>query len=215
MVPAPESSGVTVNRTALAVTALVVGGLAGGGIAAGLAAQAPPTKHDQAKAKVKVKVGPRGIPGPAGPQGLAGAAGAAGTAGPSGLQGVGAIAKVSSGDVYISSGSWVAGTITCPPGTYAVGTGMLVIGLISRATPYSSFVGYFLANDLGFGTTSHAEAVCAAGTSWSQSTSALSMSTSGPTVSRALATSRDQTAWQQELSGLESIARRSGLQPQP
>ena len=202
------------NRTALAVTALVIGGIAGGGIAAGLAAQAPPAKHDQAKTKVKVKVkvGPRGIPGPAGPQGLAGAAG---TAGPSGLQGVGAIAKVSSGDVYISSGSWVAGTITCPPGTYAVGTGMLVIGLISRATPYSSFVGYFLVNDLSFGTTSHAEAVCAAGTSWSQSTSALSLSTSGPTVSRALATSRDQTAWQQELSGLESIARRSGLQPQP
>ena len=198
------------NRTALAVTALAIGGIAGGGIAAGLAAQAPPTKHDQAK--VKLKVGPRGIPGPAGPQGVAGAAGAPGPAGP---QGVGAIAKVSSGYVYISSGSWVAGTISCPPGTYAVGTGMLVIGLISRATPYSTFVGYFLANDLSFGTTSHAEAVCAAGTSWSQSTSALSVSTSGPTVSRALATSRDQAAWQQELSGLESMARRSGLQPQP
>lgn len=173
--------------------------------------QADNTQAATAKAS---KRGPRGFRGPAGPAGAAGPAGPAGAPGPAGAQGIGAIAKVETGDLYVSSGSWVSGTIDCPAGMYVVGTGMMVKGLINRATPYSTFVGYFLTNDLGFGTTTHAQAICAAGTGWS-SYYALGYSAVQSRAGGSAPATRQEglAAWKQDLAEMEAEARRAGLTP--
>lgn len=207
-------------------TALIAVGALSIGLGAGLAAANLPgpaqadaasrtqAGNTQAAMATASKRGPRGFRGPAGRAGAPGPAGPAGAPGPAGAQGIGAIAKVETGDLYVSSGSWVAGTIFCPAGMYVVGTGMMVKGLINRATPYNTFVGYFLTNDLGFGTTTHAEAICAAGTGWSEYTSlgfaAVQGRSSGPT---AATRQEGLAAWNQDLAEMEAEARRAGLTP--
>lgn len=157
--------------------------------------------------------GARGLQGPVGPAGPAGPAGAAGAAGATGQRGMGRIVKVDSGDLYVSNGGYTSGTLSCPAGMYVVGTGMMVKGLINRATPYISFVGYFLTNDLGFATTTHAEAICADGTSWS-STYAASLAGSPSLATTSSTTDAQQRAeWATELASLEADARRAGLRP--
>lgn len=157
--------------------------------------------------------GPRGARGLQGPVGPAGPAGAAGAAGATGQRGMGRIVKVDSGDLYVSNGGYTSGTLYCPAGMYVVGTGMMVKGLINRATPYISFVGYFLTNDLGFATTTHAEAICADGTSWSSTYSASLAGSPSLATAKSTTDAQQRAEWATELASLEADARRAGLRP--
>lgn len=143
---------------------------------------------------------------PAGPQGAQGPAGAPG---PAGRDGIGDILIVESGDRYVSSGSYVSGTVYCPTGYYAVGTGMNWRGYISYIKSYGYFVGYFLDNALGFGSSVSAQAICASGTysgSLSITGAARSSSSRAATSSKADA----ERTWQRDLQQLqvEAAARR-------
>lgn len=163
--------------------------------------------------------GAQGLTGTAGTAGLTGAAGglgATGPAGPTGAQGIGAIYKVDTGAISVVTGSYISGTLSCPAGTYVVGTGTVVMGLISGVTPYSSFAGVFLTNDLGFTVNVSAQIVCAAGTSWAQR-SAL---TGGAVAwqggaDRAQALAADRGEWADKVGGLKQQAEAHGLTPTP
>lgn len=138
---------------------------------------------------------------PAGPQGAPGPAGA------SGRDGIGDITIVDSGDRFVSSGSWASGTLYCPTGYYAVGTGMSWRGYISYVKSYGSFVGYFLDNALGFGANVSAQAICASG-SYSGALSTSDPSKASRTSTPGDATSDPEAEWQRDLKRLEADAGR-------
>ena len=149
-------------------------------------------------------------------------AGAAGPAGPAGRDGIGDIVLLDSGDLFVASGSWVTGTLTCPSGYYVVGTGVSWHGYISFVKSYGSFVGYFLDNQLTIGANVSAQAMCATGryqgsfySAFSGGNSAPGLTPASPNAGNGAASSASGLAhvgspadqWQRDLARLEAEAR--------
>ena len=82
------------------------------------------------------------------------------------------------------------------------------------STPSNPAGFYFLTNDLNFGTSSNAQAVCADGTAWSSRSLSLAGVASVRVSSQPSPMASDVANWSERVDDLQAIARRAGLRPE-
>ena len=121
---------------------------------------------------------------------------------------IGALFLVESGDISVASGGFTSGTLTCPVGTLAVGTGWGIAGTFSFVKTFGTFVGYFLSNDHVIASNVSAQAICAQ----APLPPPVPITAAGASVAAANQTSADGAAeWARALAQNEAAAIQEGL----
>lgn len=113
---------------------------------------------------------------------------------------IGGVFEYDTGLISLPPNTYTSGTLSCPFGTRAVGTGINLRGIFSYVSPFGTFVGYFLSNDLSITTSVSAQAVCVQGTAGS-----------GLPIENSLTESSEDVRWATALQQLERDAAAVGL----